>query len=328
MTWCVADMVAKRLLENKVYDNASITIYDSRKKRVRHMGRERLGPGRFSDRRLRKNVFVTHDLASAFRKASEVIIAVRPENFEEIMRQIIPISEQHLKIIIATRGFIPNTTLLPFHLVQNLLVEFQRTDMDVLTLAGPIETDDLVEKATVSGIIAGKADILEEMADLFLKPQENRFLSTDPIGVQAADILARVYALGVNILAAVREGKKGFVMGRLFVQASTEARALTLAMGASPATFYAGSIPWTGTFAALALDGPLQELGEKLGIAVKKGKDPKRTLNKLSAHWRQDTTKIQVVSDMESALACSEQRGVDLPLLREVYDLIFNPGDK
>jgi glycerol-3-phosphate dehydrogenase/1-acyl-sn-glycerol-3-phosphate acyltransferase len=322
--FALANLVSKRLLENKAYDNASITIYDPRKKLVRHMGKERLGPGRFKDKRLRKNIFVTYDLASAFRKASEVIVAVKPEVFESTMREIISISEQHLKIVIATRGFIPGTPLLPFHMVQNLLVEYHRTDMDVLTLAGPLETDDLMESGTITGIIAGAGPLPEEMADLILGPDRNAVLSTDPIGVQAADILARVYALCVNTMVSCTEGKRGFLLGTLFARASAEARNLTMAMGASPATFTAGSIPWTATFVTLATDGPLKDLGEKLGTAVKKGKDPARILNKLSTKWRQNGTKIQLVSDMEAILTCADQREVEMPLLREAYEVIVN----
>ncbi len=320
--FALANLVSKRLLENKAYNNASITIYDPRKKLVRHMGKERLGPGRFKDKRLRKNIFVTHDLASAFRKASEVVVAVKPEVFEATMREIISISEQHLKIIIATRGFIPGTPLLPFHMVQNLLVEYHRTDMDVLILAGPLETDDLVESGTITGIIAGAGPLPEEMADLILGPDRNAVLSTDPIGVQAADILARVYALCVNTMVSCTEGKRGFILGTLFAQASAEARTLTMAMGASPATFTAGSIPWTATFVSLATDGPLKDLGEKLGTAVKKGKDPARILNKLSTKWRQNGKIIQLISDMESVLTCADQREVEMPLLKEAYETI------
>ncbi len=320
--FALANLLAGRLLENKAYSNAGITIYDPRKKLVHHMGKERLGPGRFKDMRLKKNIFVTYDLPSAFRKASEVIIATKPELFEAQMREIISVSEQHLKIIIATRGFMPNTTLLPFHMVQNLLVECQRTDMDVLTLTSPMETEDLMASVPLNGTIAGSPAFLDGMADLIFGPDQTPVLSTDPIGVQAADILARIYALCVNIMAACTEGKKGIVQGQLFARASEEARALTLAMGASPATFTAGSIPWTATFVALATDGPLKDLGEKLGTTVKKGKDPARILNKLSDKWRQNGKKIQIISDIEAALACGDQREVDLPLLREAYELI------
>ncbi len=113
-------------------------------------------------------------------------------------------------------------------------------------------------------------------------------------------------------------------MGTLFARASAEARSLTLAMGASPDTFTAGSIPWTATFVSLATDGPLKDLGEKLGTAVKKGKDPARILNKLSTKWRQNGKKIQLISDMESILTCADQREVEMPLLREAYEVIVN----
>ena len=209
------------------------------------------------------------------------------------------------------------------HVACNFQQAIELIAMSVDTLAGPIETDDLMESEPLTGILAGSPKFLGELSELIFGPDQTPVLSTDPIGVQAADILARIYAICVNVMASCTEGQPGRIRGLLFARAAKEALDLTLAMGASPETFSAGSIPWTGTFVALAVEGPLRELGEKLGAAVKKGKDPARVLDKLSDKWRQAGNKIQLVSDIEAALACGVQREVDLPLLREAHQRIF-----
>jgi len=111
-------------------------------------------------------------------------------------------------------------------------------------------------------------------------------------------------------------------MGKLFAQAAKEARTLTLAMGASPDTFNAGSIPWTGDLYSPGCRRFTQGTWGKTGHSHKKGKSPARILNKLSGKWRQAGNNIQLICDLESALACGEQREVDLALLRETFELI------
>lgn len=318
--FALAFHIGNRFLEDKKYNNASITIYDSNRDLIRMMGKTRNGPGEFSENSLPKNVFVTSDSYGAFRKASEIILAVKPEDFEFHVRSIMEASEQPIAIIVAARDFIPETHILPYHLVQNTIVEFGRENVEVYTLAGAAEPIDFIESKKIIGTLAGPGHKLETLGDIFAAPNVTAILSRDPIGVQIADILARVYAVCINYLANLEKTEGISSLANLMAAASEEARQMGLALGASPETFTAGSVVWTSSLISFSLEGPLHDFGEKAGKAASKEKNFSSILKKLSNQWAEDDNFPNALGNINEVLLCAEHRGLELPLLRQASE--------
>ncbi len=65
--FALACLVGYRILDDKKYNNASLTIFDPRVDIAEQMGLNRNGPGHFDQTLLPKNVFVTSDFSAAFR---------------------------------------------------------------------------------------------------------------------------------------------------------------------------------------------------------------------------------------------------------------------
>ncbi len=320
--FALAVHIGNRFLEDKKYNNASITIYDSNGELINKMGKTRQGPDEFSDKILPKNVFVTSDPHSAFRKASEIIIAVNSVNFESHVRSIMEISEQPVKIIVAARSFIPELHLLPYHLVQNIIVEFNRVDVEVYTLAGAVEPQNLVFADKIVGTLAGPDKNLENLGDMFDAPNVTTVLSSDPIGVQTADILARIYAVCINYLVYFDKAEGFSSMAYLISAVSDEARNMGIALGASPETFTSSSIVWTSSLIHFTLEGPLHELGKKAGKAAQKGKNFGFIFKKINNQWTDDFPK-NIIDAIGEVILCAEQRGLDLPILSKVSDALL-----
>jgi len=326
--FALATHIGNRFLEDKKYNNASITIYDSNRDLIKRMGRTRQGPGEFSERSLPKNVFVTSDSYGAFRKASEIIVAVRPGDFEAYVRSIMEVSEQPIKIIVAARDFIPEIHTLPYHMVQNIIVEFGREDVKVYTLAGAVEPEDFIESKKIIGTLAGPGQDIEILGDIFITSNVTTIFSKDPIGVQIADILARVYAICVNYLVNLEKSEGFAPLANLIASVSNEARTMGIALGASPETFTASSIVWTSSLISFSLEGPLHEFGEKAGKSARKGKNLGSIFKKLSNQWLEDDLPPNTIGAMEQVLLCAEQRGLDLPLLRQAAEAFFKKNEK
>ena len=316
-------LVGNRLLEEKKYNNASITVFDARPDMARQMGLHRHGPGRFSEVLLPKNVFVTCDYPSAFRKASEVIVASKPEDFEAHVSGILETSEQPMDIMLATRGFIPEMNCLPHTAVERLLDRYQRRDVRIFALAGPIGPHDLVKSRSVNGILAGPGGVLDELADLFLLSPVKAFLSTDPVGVQTADILARVYAVWFNFITASHRMIHPADIGYMAAMAGQEACNLALALGGDPETFAAGSIPWNSTLVSVCMKGPWYKFGQELGAAVKKGKVPSAMFKKLNRQWEERGDKLQSLTDLKEIKKCAALLGVEMPIIMEAHDTFW-----
>ncbi len=318
--FALASYIGLRLLDDKKYNNASLTIYDPRVGIAHQMGVTRHGIDRFSEKMLPKNVFVTSDLPGAFRKASEIIIASRPEDFESHARNIIKVSEQPIKIIIATRGFIPGADKLPYHFLRQLVSEYKRNDIEIFILAGSVNPEALVNNKRVAGIFAGTSSSVNQLAELFGQHLDQVFISQDPIGVHAADTLARIYAVWLNFMISSKKLKNSSDIGNLTASIGSEARQFALASGASPETFNIGSIPWTATFTAVCMEGPWHEFGKKVGQYIRK-KDNKvyQYIKQLNTQASSEGNKLRVIEDMKECLKCAEVMNIDLAIMEKAH---------
>ncbi len=318
--FALAFLIGYRILEDKKYSNASLTIFDPRKKIAKKMGLNRNGPGHFSETILPKNVFVTSDFSAAFRKASDVIIAMKPADFEDNFRTMLTTAEQGLKVMIATRGFLPKHHTLPYLFAQELVNRSKRDDVQIYTLSGVVEPETLVDIRQVKGILGGPDKGLDDLAELFDRSFVQAFLSNDPVGVQTADILARIYAIWVNFVQSSGSVKNNTEIGYLMARIGDEACALAVHLGGRHETFEAGSIPWTAVFTSLCLEGLWHTFGQKAGKAVKKGKQPGAAYKKLKAQYENDGIHIQALDDMEGVLERAGHYNLDMPVLRLAMD--------
>ncbi|MCP4718720.1 MAG: hypothetical protein GY860_04610, partial [Desulfobacteraceae bacterium] len=226
--FALAYLIGNRILDDKKYNNASLTIFDPCVEVAKQMGRDRNGKGIFSKNLLPKNTFVTSDFSSAFRKASDVIIASKPSDFEENFKKILDVSEQPFKILIATRGFIQGTNTIPYLAALDLVKKSTRTDVNLYTLTSPFDPEDLVETRPVKGVISGTDDGIDQLADLFDTPFVSPFISQDPVGAQTADILSRIYAIWLNYAKSSGMIQDNKQTGYLMAQIADEACALAI----------------------------------------------------------------------------------------------------
>ncbi len=313
--FALTSLIGNRILDDKKYNNASLTLFDPRVDIAEQMGLNRNGTGRFSENLLPKNSFVTSDFSSAFRKASEVIIACKPSDFEKNFKGMLNVSEQPLNVLISTRGFIPEKDTLPYLAALDMLKESKKKDVSLFTLTGPVDPHSLVQGTPIKGVLAGTGNGMEEVSDLFDTPLVETFISNDPVGVEIADILARIYAVWLNYVESAGLIHNSVETGYLMAHSADEAAALAVHLGGSAKTFEAGSIPWTATLTSLYLEGLWKEFGLKAGAESKKGRSPQKILSRIQKQYGNDGIEFQCIFDMEAALRCAGQFNLDMPVL-------------
>ena len=309
-------LVGHRILEEKRYLNASLTLFDSRTEVAAEMGVMRHPPGRFQEYRLPKNAFVTSDPPSAFRKASEVILAPSPPEFLDKARLMLENSEQALKVVVVTFGFEPREHKLPCRVVLDLARQMGRRDVEVYALVGPVRDHWLVEGLPARGILAGPQAGRSHLADLFNWPPVEAIEADDPLGNQAAAILARLYALWGNYLAHRGEIKGAAATGHYMALAAAEAARLGRALGGEPATFALGCPAWTATLVNEGLTGLHREFARKLARSGRKPEDIPSLVPKLRRQMEEPGRRLTAVDDIKSAWLAAREHHLELPLLQ------------
>ena len=319
-------LVGHRILEEKRYLNASLTLFDSRPEVAAEMGIMRHPPGRFQEYRLPKNAFVTSDPPSAFRKASEVILAPSPPDLLDKARLMLETSEQALKVVVVTFGFEPREHKLPCQVVLDLARDLGRSDIQVYALVGPVKEKWLVEGVPARGVLAGPQPGRSLLADLFNWPPVEVMEAEDPLGNQAAAILARIYALWGNYLAHRGEIKGAAATGHYMAQAAEEAARLGRALGGDPATFAPGCPAWTATLVNEGLTGLHREFARKLAKSAKKPEDVPPLVPKLRRQMEAPGRRLTAVDDIKSAFISAREQGLELPLLQRACQTFW--GDQ
>ncbi len=325
--FALSRQLAGRLLETKKYDNASLTLFDTRPEVVEAMNQLRTGTGRFSEELLPKNIFVTHDLPSAFRKASEIVLACRPEDFVGRLEGILSASEQPFKLMVATRGFVPEYNLPPVLVARQLASRAGRDDVKIYTLAGPVTPEDMVEGQPIRGRLAGPQPGLDDLADLFNQAHCGVDTSHDAVGVEIADIMARIYGMWVSYVIRSDRQTRAQDLGRLMADAAGESRKLAISLGGLEETFRAGGYAWTETYVAVTLKGDVREFGRLLARQARKQKDIPTAAKKLNRQMREDGHGIQTLEDLKLARLAARKLGLELPMLEEAHQVLFGEND-
>lgn len=316
-------LVGNRMLEEKRYLNASLTLFESRPELAAELGDSRRPLGRFEEYNLPKNSFVTSDATSAFRKASEVILASPPS---ELIRQagfVLENSERALKLVVATCGFEPESHKLPCQAVMELVRSMGRRDVEVYAWAGPMVARDMVEGNPSFGILAGPDPGLKKMAHLFRYAPIGVEISPDPLGVQAAVILARVYALWGQFASRTGQISGSAQIGLYMSKAGAEAMKLSLALGGRPETFSVASPAWTATLTADALSLACREFTRGLADAARQQDDVPAAARKLNQEMENKGLRMQAYHDLRSALIAANEHNLDLPILSEANQTIW-----
>ena len=321
--FALTHLIGQRMLEAKRYYNASMTLFEPDPETAREMNISRRAPEPLENYHLPKNAFVTSDLTSAFRKASEVILVPPRRKLAEVVSQILDTSEQGLKVVVGTCGFEPESHRLPCQLVLDMAKARGRDDVSVFALVGAVKEEHVLTGKTLSGLLAGPPEELRKLSDLFRLKQVDIVTSDDPLGVQAASILARAYALWGHYLARSGEIRGAGQVGAYMARAASEATELGLALGGKSSSFAAGSPAWTATLVAEGLSGTCREFGLKLGGQAKKREDVPSTARTLYNQMEDLGRRLTGYEDIRSAYLAARRMDLQLPILEEAYSTIW-----
>jgi len=208
------------------------------------------------DFRLPKNVFPTHDHTAAFRKATEVLMAVPPQRLEEALPLVMDEAREMRTLIIASRGFDPRSHRLTMQIAWEAAVTAGRNSLNILALSGPFTPGALLRGDEAGGLwtLAGNVQGGRSSEAILFKFGKYRVaVSPDPIGVQMAAALADAYAL----YAALRERRPrpetsepaaAMEAAAFLREISAEAKSLALALGGQPQTFEADNPAWLAEY--------------------------------------------------------------------------------
>ena len=314
--------IGKNLLAKKELAEHSLVLYDSREDLIEKLTVDGRHPWHFKEIDLPRSVRPEADLQAAISDTSLVLLVTPSKYFHSTLVRVLEVAPVGSDLVIATKGFIPETGLLP---CQTARQEMERLGkiMRLSVLSGANLAHEIVDGgAGVTQIACEEVDTFERLRTLIETPTFRVVYSGDVIGTTIAAALKNVYAIGFGILEGSPQTPDNF-LAAYSTLVTAEIRQFGMLLGAQPETFDSESQVWLADLIATCRGGRSARFGRDLAAKDEKaGKS--LAARALLDQYRKKRLAVEGFEASRYAQRMATQRGYHPPILGEIYAMLHS----
>jgi glycerol-3-phosphate dehydrogenase len=312
--------IGRNLLRNEDLSEHSVILYDSREDLIEKLTIEGKHPWHFRDIQMPRTVRPEADLRAAVGDTSLILIVTPSKYYHSTLVSVLELCPDGADLVIATKGFIPETGLLP---CQTTRLEMERLGkrVRISVLSGANLAHEIVEGgAGVTQIACEQYQTFERLQPLLETSMFRVVYSGDVIGTTISAALKNVYAIGFGILEGSKKAPENF-LATYATLATAEIRTFGILLGALRETFDAESQVWTADLLATCRGGRSAKFGKDLAqMDEKHGKT--RAAWTLMEQYSKKRIAIEGFEAARFAQRMASQRGFHPPILGEIYSIL------
>ena len=247
------------------------------------------------------------DLAAAIRGAETVVSAAPSHAVRPVMAEAAKTLAGSPLVVSASKGLDPDRLERPSCVLADVLPH----GVPVAVLSGPSFAWEVFQQQPTA-VVAAATDhgVAQRTQRVFSTGYFRVYSHTDVVGVELAGALKNVIALAAGILEGLGLGFN--TRAALITRGLAEMTRLGVKLGAQPMTF--AGLAGMGDL-ILTATGALSR-NRTLGVALGQGKTLEQALAGKPAV-------VEGVNTTRSAVALGERHGVELPIAREVANVLF-----
>src|SRR5437660_8409230 len=249
----------------------------------------------------------TRDIRAVVKDAQVIVSAAPSHAVRPVMAQVVGSLNGQPLVVSASKGLDPEKLERP----SAVLSEVLPAGTPVAVLSGPSFALEVYQRQPTA-VVAAAADhgIAERAQHVFSTAHFRVYSHTDVIGVELGGALKNVITLAAGILEGLGLGfntRAALIPGGL-----AEITRLGVALGAQPMTF--AGLAGLGDLILTATGALSRNRG--LGVALGQGQSVAQALARTQAV-------VEGVNTARTAVALGERHGVELPISREVANVLF-----
>lgn len=248
------------------------------------------------------------DLAASLRGVDTIVSVAPSHAVRDVMTQAAAaLRDARPLVVSASKGLDPDRLERPSH----VLGEVMATATPLAVLSGPSFAWEVFQRQPTAVVAASTVDdVARRTQRLFSTNYFRVYSHTDVIGVELAGALKNVIALAAGILEGLGMGFN--TRAAMITRGLAEITRLGIALGAQPMTF--AGLAGMGDL-ILTSTGALSR-NRTLGVALGQGQTLEQALAGKAAV-------VEGVNTTRTAVALGERHGVELPIAREVSNILF-----
>src|SRR5213596_2371289 len=266
-------------------DFDTVTLWAREPEVVESVNREHVNHMFLPGAALAPAVAAVGDLTAAVRGAEVVVSAAPSHAVRDVMTRARDKIGRGALVVSVSKGLDPERLSTPSCVLADVLPK----DAPIAVLSGPSFAREVYARQPTAVVAAAREHaVAQQVQQVFSTGFFRVYSATDVLGVELAGALKNVIALAAGILEGV-------------------------GLGAEPATF--AGLAGMGDL-ILTATGPLSR-NHQLGVELGEGKRVEEALAGRAAV-------VEGVNTARSAVTLAERHGVELPIAREVADVLFN----
>jgi glycerol-3-phosphate dehydrogenase (NAD(P)+) len=252
-----------------------------------------------------ENLEITASLDDALQGARDALIAVPSHAFRATLESISPRLQPATRVAWATKGFEISSGKLPHQVVSEVL--HARTGA---VLSGPTFAKEVGIGLPTALTVASKDEhFAKQLAFSLTGPNFRAYTQRDIMGVEVGGAVKNVIAIGTGIADGAGFGANTRVA--LITRGLAEMMRLGVKLGAARETFM--GLAGLGDLVLTCTDD--QSRNRRFGMALGRGESVAQ------AHAAIDQV-IEGVSAAKAVHSVAKDRGVDMPICREIYAIV------
>lgn len=257
-----------------------------------------------------ESVQITSDIQSAVDGADLLVASIPTAFLREALTTHRDILSGGQPIVSVIKGIENETLLRPSEIISEVL----GTDR-VVVLAGPSHAEEIARRKPAS-VVAAAADagLATLVQQAFSTDRFRVYTNTDIVGVELGGALKNVLAIAVGICDGLSYGDNA--KSALMTRGLVEMNRFGTAFGAEPTTMF--GLAGIGDLITTCVSGfsRNRHVGEELGRG--------RRLDEILADM---SAVAEGVRTTRSVYGLAEKHDVDMPITREVYEVLFEDKD-
>jgi len=288
-----------------------VTVWGVEPGYVDEMRRTRLNPRYLADVRIPDSVALTSEMAECV-PASEIVVTATPTIYmRSVCERLAPFLKPEHFVVNVAKGIEEKTLLTGSQIVLDVCGK----DKAVAGLYGPSHAEE-VARGLPTTVVAThqRLEVARQVQAAFMGPRFRVYTNTDVIGVELGTALKNVIAIAAGVCDGLGFGDNA--KSALLTRGLAEITRLGIAMGARPATF--AGLTGLGDLITTCISPYGRNL--MVGRRIGRGETLQQILDSMDQV-------AEGVHTTVSACALADKYGVDMPITREVYTVLFGGKD-
>lgn len=256
---------------------------------------------------------ITHEIHKAVAGAEMIVMAVPSQHLRTVLEAIRNVDLRDVILLNVAKG-IENGSLMTMSEVLMDVLPLCASDR-IAVLSGPSHAEEVSRQIPTAVAVASKdSNVAQAIQQVFMTPYFRVYTTDDMRGVELGGALKNVIAIGAGISdgAGFGDNTKAAIMTR----GTAEISRLGILLGAQPRTFAGLSGIGDLIVTCMSRHSRNRRVGEQVG----KG----RRLDDVLAEM---VMVAEGVPTTRSAYDLARRNGVELPIISEVYEVLFQDKD-